>query len=53
MTGSLQVKNDKYYAVINMKEGGKRKQKWISLDLPVKEKEKQKTMNLQENHIVK
>ena len=36
MTGSLQIKNDKYYAVINMKEGGKRKQKWISLDLPVK-----------------
>ena len=22
--------------IINMKEGGKRKQKWISLDLPVK-----------------
>ena len=36
MTGSLQIKNDKYYAVLNMKEGGKRKQKWISLDLPVK-----------------
>lgn len=30
MTGSLQIKHGKYYAVINMTENGKRKQKWIS-----------------------
>ncbi len=29
MTGSLQIKNGKYYAVINLKENGKRRQKWI------------------------
>lgn len=36
MTGSLQVKNDKYYAVINFYENGKRKQKWICSNLTVK-----------------
>lgn len=36
MTGSLQVKNDKYYAVINYYENGKRKQKWICSNLTVK-----------------
>jgi integrase len=37
MTGSLQIKGDKYYAVLNFKDqSGKRVQKWISLDLPVK-----------------
>ena len=37
MTGSLQVKNDKFYAVLNFKDAnGKRVQKWISLNLPVK-----------------
>lgn len=37
MTGSLQIKGDKYYAVLNFKDnGGKRKQKWVSLDMPVK-----------------
>lgn len=37
MTGSLQVKNDKYYAVLNFKnQDGKRVQKWISLNLPVR-----------------
>lgn len=30
MTGSLQEKNGKYYAVINVTENGKRKQKWIA-----------------------
>lgn len=31
LTGSLQIKNKIYYAVLNFKEtGGKRKQKWIS-----------------------
>ena len=36
MTGSLQIKNDKYYAVINYYEFGKRKQKWICSDLTVR-----------------
>ena len=37
MTGSLQVKSDKYYAVLNFKDqNGKRVQKWICLHLPVK-----------------
>ena len=34
MTGSLTVKNGKYYAVLNVYENGKRKKKWISTDLP-------------------
>lgn len=37
MTGSLQVKSDKYYAVLNFKDqNGKRVQKWICLHLSVK-----------------
>lgn len=37
MTGSLQIKNGKYYAVLNFKDKeGKRKQKWISTELEVK-----------------
>ena len=36
MTGSLQIKNGKYYAVINTYENGKRKQKWIDSGLSVK-----------------
>lgn len=37
MTGSLQIKNGKYYAVLNFKDKeGKRKQKWISTGLEVK-----------------
>lgn len=37
MTGSLQIKSDKYYAVLNFKDAhGKRVQKWIPLNLPVK-----------------
>ena len=37
MTGSLQIKNDLFYAVLNFKDKkGKRKQKWIPLQLPVK-----------------
>lgn len=37
MTGSLQIKNNKYYAVLNMNDSnGKRRQKWISTELPVK-----------------
>lgn len=36
MTGSLTVKNGKYYAVLNLYENGKRKKKWLSTDLPEK-----------------
>lgn len=36
MTGSLQLKNGKYYMVLNSTENGKRKQKWISTGLPQK-----------------
>lgn len=36
MTGHLQIKNDKYYAVINLYKNGKRSQKWISTGLTVK-----------------
>lgn len=37
MTGSLQVKNNKFYAVLNFKnQDGKRVQKWICLNLTVK-----------------
>lgn len=37
MTGSLQIKNDKFYAVLNFRDqNGKRAQKWISLGLSVK-----------------
>lgn len=36
MTGSLQIKNGKYYMVLNSTENGKRKQKWLSTGLPEK-----------------
>jgi len=36
MTGSLQVKNGKFYIVLNRTENGKRKQKWISTGLTEK-----------------
>lgn len=37
MTGSLQTKNGKYYAVINLKDvNGKRKPKWIATGLDIK-----------------
>lgn len=37
MTGSIQIKNDTYYAVLNFKDqNGNRRQKWINLNLPVK-----------------
>ena len=36
MTGSLQIKNEKYYAVVNCYENGKRKQKWIPTGLDAK-----------------
>lgn len=34
MTGSLQVKNGKFYMVLNCKDHGKRKQKWLPTGLP-------------------
>ena len=34
MTGSLQLKNGKYYAVLNLIIDGKRKQKWVNTNLP-------------------
>jgi len=34
LTGNLQIKNGKYYAVLNLKVNGKRKPKWIPLGLP-------------------
>ncbi len=36
MTGSLQIKNNKYYMVLNTYAGGKRKLIWINTGLPVK-----------------
>ncbi len=37
MTGSLQVKGDRFYAVLNFKDrAGVRRQKWINLHMPVK-----------------
>lgn len=37
MTGSLQIKADKYHAVLNFRdERGKRIQKWASWNLPVR-----------------
>lgn len=36
MTGSLQIKNNKYYIVLNTYENGKRKVKWISTGLEAK-----------------
>lgn len=36
ITGCLQIKNDKYYAMLNLKVDGKRKPKWIATGLPVR-----------------
>lgn len=45
LTGNLQIKNSAYYAVLNLKEGGKYKQKWISTKLKTKwNKRKAETM---------
>lgn len=40
MTGDLQIKNGKFYMVLNSTENGKRKQRWISTGLPVKGNER-------------
>lgn len=36
MTGSLQEKNGKFYMVLNTRENGKRKLKWLATGLPIK-----------------
>ena len=36
ITGSLQTKHGKYYAVLNLRKDGRRRQKWISTGLAVK-----------------
>ena len=49
MTGSLQVKNDKFYAVLNFRESnGKRVQKWISLNLSVRGNKRKAEVMLQD-----
>lgn len=42
MTGSLQIKRNKWFAVLNFKDSeGKRKQKWVSLNLEVHKNKRQ------------
>lgn len=49
ITGSLQVKNGKYYAVINLSDAnGKRKQKWISTGYEVKGNKKKADLFLRD-----
>lgn len=49
MTGSLQIKRDKYYIVLNTYDkDGKRKQKWISTDLPAKGNKKRAELLLRD-----
>lgn len=49
MTGSIQIKNDKYYAVLNFKDKeGKRKQKWIATGLEVKNNKRKAEQMLSE-----
>ena len=49
MTGSLQIKRDKYYAVLNFRDDtGKRVAKWIPLDLDVKGNKKKVEVLLRE-----
>lgn len=48
MTGSLQIKNGKYYIVLNTYENGKRKPKWITTNLPAKSNKTRATKLLRE-----
>lgn len=49
MTGSLQVKKDAYYAVLNFRDQtGKRVQKWINLNMPVKDNKRKAEVALNE-----
>lgn len=42
LTGNLQKRSGKYYAVINLKVDGKRKPKWILTDIPDTERNRKK-----------
>jgi len=54
MTGSLQIKSNKYYVVLNMRdELGKRKRKWINTQLTVDGNNKRKAEKLLRELIVK
>ncbi len=46
MTGSLHIKNDIYYMVLNVYTNGKRKQKWVSTGLSAKGYNKRKADKL-------
>lgn len=49
MTGSLQIKNGKYYAVLNFhNRDGKRVQKWFNLNLPVRGNRRRAEESLQQ-----
>lgn len=49
MTGSFQVKKDTYYAVLNFRDQtGKRIQKWINLNMYVKDNKRRAEMALNE-----
>ena len=48
MTATLKIKNDRYYAVINYKEGRVYKQKWVALGLPVKNNKRKAEAKLEE-----
>lgn len=48
MTGSLQIKNDKYYLVLNLTQQGMRRQRWISTGLSVKGNKRRAAQLLQE-----
>lgn len=43
MTGSLQIKKDKFYMVLNLTQNGKRRQKWISTGYTVKGNKKKRS----------
>ena len=49
VTGNIQTKNGKYHIVLNLRdENGKRKQKWISTELPIRGNKKAAERLLQE-----
>ncbi|MCM1296652.1 MAG: site-specific integrase [Muribaculaceae bacterium] len=48
MTGSLQIKNDKFYMVLNVLDHGKRKKKWIATGLDVKGNKRKAELLLRE-----
>ena len=52
VTGNIQIRNGRYHIVLNMKdENGKRKQKWISTELPIRGNKKAAERFLQEKLI--